>query len=126
MVLLVQPALDEVLIHIGARYAAACNFPNRRTANRHFFGRLTGKSILDLPNRIRVLATSLPPGNVLDAIYFLDKHTLYPFYKHFLPEKRVTELRENMLGDGAKDSHVIVSITSCHIELPQNFMYCPY
>lgn len=120
-----DPYSDEILINIGGRFQGRFMFPNEGSAVREFFGHGLVKVVADLPSHIDGLVSQLPSGHTYTSDQFIERNTLFPLYRWFLPEDRVEAIRSNMKVDQGKDLHILAGITACRISLPQHFMSCP-
>ena len=88
---------DELLYSIWARYSDRVQYPNKASILNDLFGNGNLKPIIDLPCHLKHFVDNLPLGQKYTADYFIDCHTLLPFYSPFLPQERLNQIREQML-----------------------------
>lgn len=90
------PYEDELLYSVCARYHKWSHNPTFPHTLFELFGSKTASAIIDFPSRLDALVSNLPEGCVLTAERILDKNTLYPIYRLFLPPKRAKGIEHDM------------------------------
>ena len=120
-----DPYTDEILYSVYARYTDLMRFPNYRTSLKHLFGDYQVSVLVDLPNRIRRLNESLPPGHLYSIVEFIDKNTLFRFYAPFLSSERCALVTEEMAGDGPNNLRSQLNISARSIPRPAWLRFCP-
>lgn len=100
-----DPYPDEVLYSAIARYHERVRYRGTATTLYDLFGVLSVRVSVDLPSRLQVLISRLPPNHSYTVDRLIDEHTLLPYFTAFLPPTRVARLREEMIGDGGQSIH---------------------
>src|SRR5437764_11113955 len=95
-----DPYPDELIYSACARYSDRMRFPSKSCAVREWFGK-NATAVVDLPGRLRILISQLPPGHHYNLDRLLEKHTLLPFYSPFIPPKRLQDAKQDMQNPGA-------------------------
>lgn len=115
---------DEVLYSACARYKNHTNMKAQKTSMEVLFGNNHLTASVDFPSNINMLLQQIP-RDVITYESLLQKHTLFPFYKPFLPLERVEKVRELMLDH--RCTHNIpgtIGIMSYGISAPRNLRFC--
>ncbi|MBN3879587.1 MULTISPECIES: TnsD family transposase [unclassified Nostoc] len=120
-----EPYPDELLYSICARFQYRLNYPSQRLIIQDLFQTKNAIAIFDLPSRLHRLVTALPPGCCYTVDYFIQNHTLLPFYSPFLPPERLQLVREDMCGDNGSKIHTRLGIVAGFIEMPSHLRFCP-
>jgi Tn7-like transposition protein D/TniQ len=119
-----DPHPDELLYSIWARYSDHVHFSAKTDALWELFGSRGIIPIVDLPGRIQCFVDRLPEGHCYDADFFIDNHTLFPYYQAVLPnERRKIARREMILGIG-KSIHGLAG-SNTKILPPVVLRFCP-
>src|SRR4029077_2252615 len=82
-----DPYEDELFYSTMARFAERMGYSSLNTTLLELFGVRHGIPAIELPNKIDCLVSSLPPGTVHTSDSIIQRHTLFPFYAPFLPER---------------------------------------
>jgi hypothetical protein len=120
-----DPYEDELLFSVIARYTERMNYPARYTGCLELFGVRHGVLAIELPNRIDQLVTSLPPTAVYTADALIQKHTMFPLYAPFLPQRSRELIFENMKGQGVRTTQLRSGIAAGRVKPPEFFRTCP-
>lgn len=120
-----DPYPDELLYSVCARYNDLMQYPNSTTATRDFFGGGTISAVVDLPNKIEHLVSELPPGHLYTVDYFIDNHTLFPFYAPFLLRERAQLVRDGMRRVGENHVKEEIGLTASSVPQPLWLRFCP-
>lgn len=120
-----DPYPDELLYSVCARYNDLMQYPNSTTATRDFYGDGTISAVVGLPNKIDYLVSKLPPGHLYTAEYFIDNHTLFPFYAPFLSCNRVQLVRDGMRRVGENQVNEQIGLTASSIPQLLWLRFCP-
>lgn len=119
-----DPHPDELLYSIWARYNDHVHFSAKTDALWELFGSRGVKPIIDLPCRIQSFVDRLPLGHCYNVDFFIDNHTLFPYYQAFLPKERRRLARDEMILGKGKGIHALVGIHTQR--LPSTwFRFCP-
>lgn len=117
------PYPDELLYSVLARYHIwSRNFSLKDTID-DLFGRKTASAVIDLPNNLKAVSDQLPEGSINTPDRFIQKHTLFPLFKPFLPKERVDKLIHSMINGG--DIHARIGVMASSISSPKFLRYCP-
>jgi hypothetical protein len=100
-------------------------YPNSTTATRDFFGSGTISAVVDLPNKIEYLVSELPPGHLYTVDYFIDNHTMFPFYAPFLPRERARLVRDGMRRVGENQVSEQIGLTASGVPQQLWLRFCP-
>src|SRR5258706_13332752 len=120
-----DPFPDELLYSVWARCSDHVGYTAQVDIHRELFGRRYANSVVDLPCHLDYFVSHLPPEHVYTADYFIDFHTLLPFYSPFLPLDRFSCVRQQMLLGSAEALHSRLGIIHTSIPRPQWLRYCP-
>jgi hypothetical protein len=120
-----DPYPDELLYSVCARYGDLMQYPNKVTALQDFFGENTESAIVDLPNRISHLVSSMPIGHLYTEDELIYNHTLYPFYALFLPQERARIVLEAMRGGGVNRVLARIGLSTGRPYQLQWLRFCP-
>ncbi|MEW6540809.1 MAG: TnsD family transposase [Bacillota bacterium] len=122
------PALypDELLYSALARYHVWSRNAGYKDTVHDLFGSRTACAIADLPNRLQALYDRLPPGSLNTPDRIIEKHTLFPLYRPFLPQKRAARIRQ-LMKDGTEGGkiHITIGIMASSLTSPRFLRYCP-
>jgi hypothetical protein len=88
------------------------------------FGGRDVRPVLELPARLQSFVNNLPFGHCYDVDYFIDHHTLLPFYGAFLSRERCREVREHMAKGSGRLIHRHIGAGSAILP-PVWLRYCP-
>ena len=120
----VIPKKEETLDGVLARYCTMMNYENGNAASIKFFGRKNLPSKLDLPSNLDFLISQISSITNLTKEEIIEKHTLWPFYKTFIPCERRPKIYNRMiLGNGAIYS--IAGINASKMKKNKLGYYCP-
>jgi hypothetical protein len=81
---------DELFYSIAARFADRMQHLRQAAPMHALFGARHGVPAIELPHKLELLVSALPPGNNYTAEMLIDQHTLLPYYAPFLAEKRMS------------------------------------
>lgn len=91
-----DPYPDELLYSVCARYCERVGYRNLLRPVQELFGESVRHVGLDIPGHLGHLVNVLPRGHSLTVKDWIEKHTLFPFYRTFMPENRAIELEHDM------------------------------
>src|ERR1700692_1392674 len=122
-----DPHPDELLYSVWARYGDRVRYPYKTMVLQELFGSSTIRPITDLPCYLKNFIDNLPPGHGYTADYFIDYHTLLPFYAAFFPSERLKRLKEQMNSNDPLRFSARAGITTGRRGIPisSRLRYCP-
>ena len=119
-----DPYPDELLYSVWARYKDHVRFTAKTDAFLELFGSRGVKPIIDLPCRIQSFVDRLPLEHCYNVNFFIDNHTLFPYYQAFLPKERRQLARDEMILGKGKGIHALLEVYTQI--LPSTwFRFCP-
>jgi len=120
-----DPYEDELLFSVIARYTERMNYPARYTGCLELFGVRHGVLAIELPNRIDQLVASLPPTSLYTSDALIQRHTMFPLYAPFLPERSRELILANMKEQGIRTTQLRSGIAAGRVKPPEFFRTCP-
>src|SRR5260221_9531895 len=118
-----DPYWDELLYSVWARYGDRVRYPYKTRVLQELFGKTKIRPSIDLPCYLKYFIDNLPLGHEYTADYFVDHHTLLPFYGAFFPSERLKSLKEQMNTDDPTGLHYRAGISG-GIPAPSRLRYC--
>jgi hypothetical protein len=119
------PCVDELLYSICARFSGRVAYPNAKSVLKELFGATTATAVIDLPNRLGHLASSLPLGTCLTVNRLIEEHTFFPYFSAFLPPERVKQIRKDMQISSGPTIHMRSGAMGSAISMPDRLRFCP-
>jgi hypothetical protein len=119
------PYPDELLYSTIARYHIRSGNISPKITLQELFGSTTTIATPDLPSNLNYLSKQLQhlfPHSVNDLI---DRYTLYPFYRPFLPPQRDRLIQKSMKAHIGQNIHTRAGIMASAIATPRYFRFCP-
>jgi Tn7-like transposition protein D/TniQ len=119
------PYPDELLYSLIARYHIRSGNISPKITLQELFGSTTTIATPDLPSSLNCLSKQLKylfPSSVTDLI---DRYTLYPFYRPFLPPQRDRLIQKSMKANIGQNIHTRAGIMASAIATPRYFRFCP-
>jgi Tn7-like transposition protein D/TniQ len=119
------PYPDELLYSIIARYHIRSGNISPKITLQELFGSTTTIATPDLPANLNYLSKQIQqlfPNSVTDLI---DRCTLYPFYRPFLPPQRDRLIQKSMKAPIGQNIHTRAGIMASAISTPRYFRFCP-
>ena len=113
---------DETLHSACARYVLRMNRPRTSAGVRELFGENAKSVRVDLPNRLKWFVQHLPPGFSNSCADWIERHTLFPFYRAFWPRGRERQYFDEMVRDRSTSLDKPVLVVS---QLSKFLRYCP-
>jgi hypothetical protein len=120
-----DPYPDELFYSICARFGERMRYSAEYTVVLELFRNKRVKPVVDLPSHLDKLVRNLPQENGYTSDYFIDNHTLLPYYGAFLSPYRLEELRNNMRGDDGPSVHMRAGVVGSLVPLPALLRFCP-
>ena len=118
------PFPDELFYSVCARFSDRMQYSTAQAVIGELFGSRDVKAVIDLPSHLDHLISALPPGHLCTADQIIDDHTLLPFYAPFLPQERLSRLREDMRGSNGPGIHARIGISGSSIPLVERLRFC--
>lgn len=116
---------DELFYSIAARFADRMQYPTQAATMNALFGARHGVPAIELPHKLELLVSALPPGNNYTADMLIDQHTLLPYYGPFLADKTYERLRANMKSSSWRITQMLAGIHAAKIRPPKFLRTCP-
>jgi hypothetical protein len=120
-----DPYPDELLYSVWARYSDDVRYAYKREVLQELFGTMWIEATVDLPSHLAYFVDHLPIGHRYTVDYFIDHHTLLPFYAAFHSPEHVRQLREQMISSNGQALHRRAGVVQSTIPSPQWLRYCP-
>ena len=120
-----EPYQGELFYSVCARFGARMALPTTTGVIRALFGSRHAVAVVDLPNHLEKLVSSLPPGTTLTVDRVIDQHTLFPLFQPFLDSTSCERIRGFMRT--RQDSDIKARGGRCknRIRPPEYFRACP-
>ncbi|SEP19868.1 Tn7-like transposition protein D [Paenibacillus sophorae] len=114
---------DELLYSGIARYHQMSGNTSQKQTVKELFGDRLVCATVDLPSHLRYLSERL--GSVFKVNDLIMKHTLYPYYRAFIPQVKARKIYE-LMSEGASQGevHALLGIPASLIKLPSYLKYC--
>ena len=121
-----DPYPDEILYSVWARYSDYVRYPSKQDVLQELFGSWKHWAGVEFPCHLGYFVDHLPLGHCYPVDWFIDHHTLLPFYSPFLPPERIKRMREQMINGGVNNPiNRIVGVVNRKTPSPLWFHYCP-
>src|SRR2546421_1522831 len=120
-----DPHPDEMLYSVWARYSDHVGYPHLTDALQDLFGNRDVQPIVDLPCHLEYFFHQLPYGHTYTIEDLINRHTLLPFYRPFLPQDRVDQVQEQMLKGYIRTLHQRAGVVTGGMSSPLWLRYCP-
>jgi hypothetical protein len=126
MVLIFFPFLyeDEILYSILARYHQYSGNENSKTSVYEILGSDTACASTTLPANLQLFCNRLPLFSDYTPNYFIDSHTLLPYYAPFIPKERYLELRMRMSNNNGSSLYMKLGKVASNIKSNNYLNYC--
>lgn len=115
----------ELLYSALARLRMWMGFPSGKTFLREAFGTTNVLAVVDLPSHLNALLASMPSQHTYAVDELINQHTLLPYYAHFLPQERLSQLRVAMRGNGGSGIHMRAGIMASSVRAIEYLRLCP-
>ncbi len=119
------PYPDELLYSVCARYGKRVNYPNKKTTIEDLFGRKGFSAIVDFPNRLEDLLSSLPSHNYT-ADEIINQNTLFPFHEPFLSNEKAIQSRGEMKFSKANNLRMRLAVNIPQVKTPEYLRFCSF
>jgi TniQ len=120
-----DPYPGELLYSVWARYSDYVRYANKMDVFLELFGTTGIQATVDLPSHLGYFVGNLPFGHTYTVDYFIDRHTLLPFYAAFHVPEQVRQLREQMISPNGQALHRKAGVSQTTIPSPHWLRYCP-
>jgi len=120
-----DPYPDELFYSICARLGSRLNYSSWRQFSLDLFGGDSVTASIILPSHLGYFAAQLPDGSDYTADYFIEEHTLFPFYAPFILPKQYHRLRQDICGQNGSAIHMYSGIMASSIPIPEFLRFCP-
>ncbi|WP_183360292.1 TnsD family Tn7-like transposition protein [Geomonas limicola] len=121
-----RPLPDELLYGICARYHQKSRNVSIKSTVQDLFGSTSARAVLDLPNGIAILSGQLHVKTLNTPERLIERHTLLPLYKPFLPPERYLKILEWMKGaENGRGIHQAIGAMASGIPLLRLLRWCP-
>ncbi|QCT04373.1 hypothetical protein E6C60_3665 [Paenibacillus algicola] len=124
MIFFPPPFPDEILYSVFARYHARSGNENTKKTMRDLFGSKTVCAVTDLPAYLNQLQMSIP-GNPISVDTLLNKHTLLPFFRPFMPVERYERILEQLIYGNSQSVYMKMGLPASGVAKPVVLRYCP-
>ncbi|MGY5345903.1 TniQ family protein [Paenibacillus glucanolyticus] len=119
-----SPFPDEILYSVFARYHARSGNENIKKTMRDLFGSKTVCAVTDLPAHLNQLQISIP-GNAISVGTLLNKHTLLPYFRPFMPVERYELILEQLIYGNGQSVFMKMGLPASGVTKPEVLRYCP-
>jgi len=120
------PYPDELLYSVIARCAAWRGVNSMKRFALLLFGTGYPRATVDLPNRLDALAERIPGGSTVTPELLIERNTLFPLYRSFLPKERADRIVAAMRGDDRGNIiHGAIGLRASTMKAPRFLRYCP-
>ncbi|MDF9408525.1 MAG: hypothetical protein A4E52_00162 [Pelotomaculum sp. PtaB.Bin013] len=118
------PYPDEILYSVFARYHMWSRNMSLKDTMMDLFGCKTACAVMDLPNRLEALYKRLPHGSLITPELVINRHSLFPLFRPFLPKERANKIIQAMKGSNGGQIHTMIGIMASSITSPRFLRYC--
>lgn len=119
------PYPDELLYSTLGRYSIRSGNLREIHNFEDLFSTRTCIATLELPVRLDALISNMPVKSSYTSEYFINNHTLFPYYAAFIPPKRSEEIIDIMRNGNGAITYIKLGLISYSINLNQHFRFCP-
>lgn len=119
------PYEDELLYSVIARYHFAVGNCDYRDTLEEIFGAKSKVPSICFPTQISFLSAQLPEGIGLTSENLINKHTLFPLYRAFLPTERANKIFNQMVYEKGNSVYAAIGMMAGSICAREALAYCP-
>lgn len=120
-----SPYPEELLYSVCARYKDRARYRNRKSAVKDLFGKVSVSAIVDFPNHLDQLISSLPPGHNFSAEKIITENTLFSLFEPFLPVPRAILCKNLMKSTEENQLQARIGLKVKQIQPLTYLRYCP-
>jgi hypothetical protein len=115
---------DELLYSVLARYHQYSGNENPKHTVNEAFGSKTVCASTTFPANLKLLCNRVSNLNTYGPSYFIDKHTLLPYFAPFISKERYFELRRVMSEEGGSSLYMKLGKVASTIKSNNYLNYC--
>lgn len=119
-----DPYPDELLYSVCARYCERVGYRNLLRPLQELFGESVRHVGLDIPGHLGHLVNVLPEGHSYTVKDWIEKHTLFPFYRTFMPEERAIGLEHDMAHETGPGMMRRAGLGKIRVPRPHFMRFC--
>jgi hypothetical protein len=119
------PYQDELLYSVVARYGVHFGITSPKQLLDDVFDNRKVIATIDLPNNLSIITEHYRDCYDCDVEYLAYKHTLFPLYAPFVPEKRRIECLRLMSATSQGAIHLSLGVAASRIKQTSSLRYCP-
>jgi hypothetical protein len=120
-----MPYRDELLYSVVARYGVHFGITSPKQLLDDVFDNRKVIATVDLPNHLSTIAKHYIDCHHWDVKYLAYKHTLFPLYAPFVPEKRRLECLHLMADTSKGAIHLALGVAASRVKQASTLRYCP-
>ncbi len=120
-----KPLPDEILYSMIARYGAHTLTTSYQPLMRVLYGKKSLETNIDLPGHMSLFSKNTQRVLSLTDDELINKHTLWPYYAHFIKKERYKETIESMKMNDARHMDLKCGLRSSNINRVKTPQYCP-
>ena len=120
-----MPYPDELLYSTIARAGVHMGITSPKELLDDVFADRKVVATPDLPGYLRAIAGQYPPGAGLSVEALAYRHTLFPLYAPFVPEKRRQQSLRLLEGSTQGTLHLCLGIAASRVKQPNVLRVCP-
>ncbi|HML31958.1 TnsD family transposase [Sporomusa sphaeroides] len=120
-----SPYPDEILYSVLARYHVWSMNAGYKHTLQQLFGTSSICTVIDFPSHLGRLGKLLPEGTTVTIELIIEKHTLLPLFRPFLPPGRVEKVAKYMMGDQGQGVSQLIGAMPSSIPTLKYLRYCP-
>jgi hypothetical protein len=117
-----DPYPDELLYSACARLCLRTRYSNIATTTQELFGR-NASAIVDLPGRLDIFVSQLPPGHLYTTDRLIEEHTLFPFYAPFISPTRRQSAKNDLCNAKVNRVRERLGITASRLRPPERLRF---
>lgn len=119
------PYQGELLYSVVARYGVHFGITSPKQLLDDVFDNRKVIATIDLPNHLTIIAEHYTDCYQCDVEYLAYKHTLFPLYAPFVPEKRRLDCLRLMAATSQGAIHLSLGVAASRIKQTSSLRYCP-
>lgn len=119
-----DPHPDELLYSTCARFADQVQYSSIPRVLKDLFGTPAFPGCIHLPTHLDHLISILPPDHPYSSDFFIDEHTLFPFYAPFLQPEDASKIREDMHLNHGRGIQTRIGRVA-YQQWPEQLRFCP-
>lgn len=120
-----DPYPDELLYSVLARFQARAGYLPLKALVRHMFAADSAIPVLEVPHRIQILVSLLPPGHWYTVESLIQGHTIMPLLQPFMQPDRVQRLITHLRSSDRSKTRIRYGFQDSSVPLPKWLRFCP-